>query len=301
MREVKTLAGLAACMLSIAACAPTPPRIHIQATPDGGRVAYITDPAEHSALARAVGLSSDLAPGATMVEADRLVVQVPAEARRNMYPLLAPVGEGSWFVYAPALLPNCLASAEILVGPPGAERRTACRADSYLVAADTEAVVLGPRDRALTQTIEDAAGPTMASLARRLGPAPSASTAIGVTISPAAPSSLVAHVDRAGSILFEARPGLDAAAQDVARTQIRPLLRHEMFHRWNMAGVSAAEGTPTWFYEGAAEYAGGLMSLEEGDFSAAEHDWLLAMRLNRCQAALGPDGLAAAEPGRVVN
>ncbi|PRB41985.1 hypothetical protein CQ028_15090 [Brevundimonas sp. MYb33] len=234
---------------------------------------------------------------------EAFTIDVPFEARKAMYPIVADVGDQAWFVYAPAVLPECLGASVIDIRTDRGVTRTACRNGSYVVIPRTDEPLtdtLSAKNSPIAQAIGSASASTLQSLERRLGSPSAVSRFIGVTVTPNAPSGIVAHVDRSGTVLFEVRPAFEAALnEDVLRTQVRPLLRHELFHRWNMSETAASANLPVWVYEGAAEYVGGLMSLEEKDFSPVEFNWLLGARLNRCLEAVGDGGLEKIGRGRV--
>ena len=234
-------------------------------------------------------------------------VLLAADQRANMYPLVAPLGEGRWLVHAPTLLPGCLRSDQIGgVAADGSVVEHVCDPEGYVwlgvAGSGAEAQVAGPHTSSLRGVLADANLGVLQDLEARLGPSGARSAAIAVVVHEDAPASLVAHVARDGAVIFEARPGFEPLiTEEVARTQIRPLLRHEAFHRWNMAGAAADGTVPAWVYEGTAEYVGGLLSLHAGDFSALEHDWVLSQALNQCREALGGTLLADAAENRRTN
>ncbi|MFN3879304.1 MAG: hypothetical protein ACK4MH_13100 [Brevundimonas sp.] len=298
---------IAACAI-VAACSSSPVAVDLSPSQDGVRLDYRAPDAETAVrLSAEIGAASGLETVHDPSDARRFSVEVGRDARRSMYPLAASVGGGRWFIYAPGLLPQCFGRNEVRIGlAGGAASSASCEPDAYLIAhlknQTPPGAVLSPEREGVGGAIEIAAVQSLELLSERLGPAPGSSHVIGVSVTPDAPSGIVAHVDREGAVLFEVRPSFEAGLNaDVLRTQVRPLLRHELFHRWNMTRVAADDGVPTWFYEGAAEYTGGLISLEVGDFSAVEYEWVLGAMLNRCRVATGAAGLEAAGQGRVYD
>lgn len=305
MRNGLAIATLAITIVT-AACAPMPPTVRLQPLEAGVALHYQTGDGDRaSKLAAEIAAFSTAAPEVGPM-AGELAVTIPAAVRKSMYPVAADVGHGDWLLYAPALFPDCLGVEKLSIEiPERASRRVTCRPGAYVFTGeshDLRSTAPAPGGSAIEAAIEGAAATAMETLERKLGPVPAESSWVAVTISANAPSGIVGHVDRAGTVLFEVRPAFAASAnEDVLRTQVRPLLRHELFHRWNMSGVSAADDVPAWFYEGAAEYAGGLLSLQAGDFSPAEYNWLIGAMLNRCLAVSGSGGLSRAEQGRALD
>lgn len=302
--KIRTSVVIAACA-TVAACSTSPVAVDISPTPDGARFEYRAPDAEAAArLSDAIGAASGLETVRDPSDLTRFSVQVRRADRRSMYPLAALAGADRWFIYAPGLLPQCLGMKTITVGVGGAPARPAlCEPNAYLIVREgdtTPGGALSQEQNEITKAIESAADQALKLLSERLGPPPGPSRAIGISVTSDAPAGIVAHVDREGAILFEVRPSFEAGINtDVLRTQVRPLLRHEMFHRWNMTRVAADNSVPTWVYEGAAEYTGGLMSLEVGDFSAKEYEWVLSAMLNRCRVATDVNGIEATGQGRV--
>jgi hypothetical protein len=303
VRKILASASLAVITLTLTACATQTPLVQLGPSGSGVRLHYEIDaPEQRERSARQISDSAQIAPVSDGAP-ESFAIDVPFGARKAMYPIVADVGDQAWFVYAPAVLPECLGARRIDILTEEAAVRTTCRQDAYLViprARGTLANTLSKEGSPIGQAIGSASVSTLQFLEHRLGPSPAESRFIGVTVTPEAPSGIVAHVDRAGTVLFEVRPAFEAALnEDVLRTQVRPLVRHELFHRWNMTATAAAGSLPVWVYEGAAEYAGSLISLEEKDFSPAEFNWLLGAKLNRCLGVIGDSGLIDVGRGRV--
>ncbi|MDP3803487.1 hypothetical protein [Brevundimonas sp.] len=311
-RRLALPAALAAALAGAGCATSAPSTITVGEADDRIRIDYrSTGPAEGQVAQERISARLREAGGDFEMNSDgggAFSITLEPGQRVDMYPLVATVGPDAWFIHGPTLLPNCLGEAAIAGRTSSGRPLTVdCRPEGYAVLEGAapqvgRTRVIGPEGSPLAATLRVAASEVQSELEGRLGRLRVAAAPIGVTVTAGAPSGLVAHVDRNGTMLFEVRPGFEGLINsEVARTQVRPLLRHEMFHRWNMAHAISDGTAPGWLYEGAAEYAAGRLSLEAGDFSEAEYNWLVGAALTRCMASAGEGGLASASRSRTTD